>query len=69
MKPEHKQILEKLEDYLSHPEAEHLRFWQALFNAEVVVFEDRPKQDGLFSIKDDYNISDKKLLERLKHHK
>lgn len=68
MKPEHKQILDKIEDYLNAPGAQHLRFWQALYNMDVVVFEDKPQANGNYRIKDDHHISDDKLLERIKYH-
>lgn len=67
MKQEHKEILDKIEKYLSQPGAEHLRFWQALFGMNVVRFEDeKPLPDGNYRIKDDYNISDNELLKRIK---
>lgn len=66
MKLEHAQILNKLRDYLSQPGAENLRFWQALFNAGVIVFEDKPLPNGNYKLKDDYNISDVALLKRIK---
>lgn len=68
MKPEHRQILDKLEDYLNHPGAEHLRFWQALYNMDVVVFDKSTPDNEPFTIKDDHNISDKALLKRIKYH-
>lgn len=66
MKLEHAQILNKLKEYLSQPGSEHLRFWQALFNSGVLVFEDKPMPNGNYKLKDDYNIPDNELLKRIK---
>ena len=66
MKAEHEQILDKIKVYLSQPGAEHLRFWQALYNMDIVVFEDNMNKEGTYSIKDDHNISDQKLIDRIK---
>lgn len=66
MKVEHRQILDKIEEYLKQPGSEHLRFWQALFNIDVISPSDVANPYGVFLIKDDYNIDDKKLLNKIK---
>lgn len=57
MKTEHKAIMYLIEEYLEK-NGEHLRFWQALYNMGITVF------DGE-DISDDYNISDQQLIERI----
>lgn len=70
MKQSHKDILNKIETYLSEPGAEHLRFWQALYNMNVVKenkrFDEKEEIVLPITIKDDYNISDEALLKRIK---
>ena len=73
MKPEHRQILNKIEEYLKQPGAEHLRFWQALYGMGVIKGEMKIKQAFHFEmpeliteIIDDFNISDEVLLKRIK---
>lgn len=69
MKQSHKEILNKLEGYLNREGSEHLRFWQALYNCDMLI--ENRKLDGEdeitlpITIKDDYNISDEVLLKRL----
>ena len=66
MKAEHKEILDKMEEYLSRPGSENLRFWQAMRNCDLVV---NAKSIDMFKsppIQDDYNIGDNSLLERVK---
>lgn len=65
MKQSHKEILDKIEKYLDRPGSEHLRFWQALFNMNIVEFKSDPQENGNYQIKDDHNISDEKLLKRI----
>ncbi len=67
MKQSHKEILSKIESYLSQPGAEHLRFWQALYNMHIVVPEDAEwtKESIGIDIKDDHNISDASLIARI----
>lgn len=67
MKKEHREILNKIEEYLEQPGVEELRFFQALFNINLIKFEDIPYiSNGVYQIKDDYNISDDALLKRMK---
>lgn len=73
MKPEHREILNKLEAYLEQPGAEHLRFWQALYGVGVIKGDFKPlKINGvevpnmIISIRDDFNLSDEDLLKRMK---
>lgn len=68
MKKEHKEILNKIEKYLSQPGSEHLRFWQALRNIDVIKFEESGVNNSNYKYPkpiDDYNISDKELLNRI----
>lgn len=66
MKPEHKKILNIIEEYLSQPEAEYLRFWQALRNIGLIEYQEVDTGIHLETqVVDDYNISDDKLLKRL----
>ena len=64
-KPSHKIIITKIVKYLNSSGAEHLRFWQALYNMNIVSKIDIGRVNE-FRIKDDHNISDKKLIERLR---
>lgn len=66
MNPKHKEILDKLEDYLNRPNVDQLRFWQALRNCNIICFKDIPNKKGIFDVVDDYNISDDELLKRIK---
>lgn len=70
MKTEHKQILKKIEKYLSQPGCEHLRFWQAMRNMDIIKFEEiRKHNDSRWNESkpiDDYNISDEDLLKRIR---
>lgn len=67
MKAEHKQILSKIEDYLNQPGSEYLRFWQAMRNMDLIVYNDVDTHMHIErQVIDDYNISDEKLLKRLK---
>ena len=66
MKKEHREILNKIEKYLERPGAEHLRFWQALRNCNVIEYEDIEHDFGMeYRVVDDYNIADGKLLKRI----
>jgi len=65
MKKEHRVIIDQIEKYFEQPDAEHLRFWQGLFNMGVVVFENQINEAFNYSIDDDYNISDKNLIKRI----
>lgn len=71
MKKSHKEILNRIEKVLSQPGAEHLRFWQAMYNIDLVVENNRFDKNGdielPITIKDDYNISDEELLKRIKY--
>lgn len=65
MKPEHKAILTIIEQFLDkYPEQ---RFGQALFNLNINQFSipTNPAQCG-YLLKDIYNDSDEKILERMK---
>jgi len=70
MKKSHKEILKRIEKELSKPEAEHLRFWQAMYNIDLVIennyFDEKGDIVLPITIKDDYSISDKDLLKRIK---
>lgn len=73
MKAEHRKILDKIENYLEKPGAENLRFWQALYNMNVIrqELESVPSTklwgtpELLPRIVDDHNISDAALLKRI----
>ena len=75
MKKEHKDILNKLEEYLSRPGAEHLRFWQAIYNIGIIESDLKTlptrtswELAGTTSvIRDEHNISDEKLFKRIKY--
>ena len=66
MKAEHRQILNKIEKFLEQPGGNQLRFWQALFGANVIKFRDKPDANGNYRIQDDYNMSDEELLKRIR---
>lgn len=67
MKKEHKEILKIIEEYLSQPDAHHLRFWQALRNVGVIEYDTVDTFMHLETqVVDDYNISDAALLKRIK---
>jgi len=70
MKKTHREIMNKLETYLNQEGSEHLRFWQALYNCDMVIENKRMDRDNKIilpiTIKDDYNISDNELIKRLK---
>ena len=66
MKQSHKEILVKIEKYLSSPGVEHLRFWQALRNCNIICYEEKSNSHEVPNVKDDYNISDNELLKRIK---
>ncbi|MFT6125766.1 MAG: hypothetical protein ACJAVA_000207 [Flavobacteriaceae bacterium] len=69
MKKEHREILDKIEEYLEQPGAEHLRFWQAMRNCNLIEFKEvkvhNDSQWNEFIPVDDYNIADEKLLKRI----
>ena len=65
MKKEHRLILNKIEKYLGRPGAEHLRFWQALYNLDITRGEWDAKTT-IMQIKDDHSVSDEDLLKRIK---
>ena len=66
MKESHKEILNKLEEYLEQPSSEHLRFWQALRNCSIIEYQDVDTGIHLeIQVVDDYNISDEALLNRI----
>lgn len=66
MKKSHRDILSKIESYLSQPGAEHLRFWQAMRNCNIIEYEDIEHDFGMeYRVVDDYNISDEALLKRI----
>lgn len=70
MKKEHKEILNKIEKYLKQPGSEHLRFWQAMRNIDVIKFEEIKTYNNSEWNEckpiDDYNISDEDLLKRIR---
>ena len=64
IKPEHKEILNLIERYLSQEGGQHIRFTQALFNLSITEFKDNnPENEAL---KDNYNDSDEKVLKKIK---
>ena len=67
MKIEHKIILDLLHIYFSQNGAEDLRFWQGLYNCGIIRSEtfDTGVEVEQY-ILDDYNISDEKLIKKLK---
>lgn len=71
MKKSHREILDKIENYLEQPGSEHLRFWQALRGCNVVVYEEMYDPDSEYHTVidyapvNDYNISDERLLKRI----
>lgn len=59
-------IMKHLSHELKKDTENHQRFWQLLFNTDVVKFNEKINSDHPI-INDDYNISDFTLLKRLKH--
>jgi hypothetical protein len=70
MKKEHREILNKIEKYLEQPGVEHLRFWQAMRNCNLIEFKEvkihNDSQWNDYVPVDDYNTTDERLLKRLK---
>lgn len=74
MTSKHREILDKLEEYLNQPGAEHLRFWQALYGAGVIKGDLKTSSfistpdipEAVLVIRDDFNLSDNELLKRMK---
>lgn len=67
MKLEHALILKKLEEYFEQDGADKLRFWQGLYNAEVIREEKVDRGNYIdYVIKDDYNIKDSEILNNIK---
>lgn len=67
MKLEHALILKKLEDYFEQDGAEHLRFFQGLYNIGIIRTESVNTAFGTeVKIKDDYNIKDNELIKNIK---
>lgn len=64
MKQSHRNILNKLEDYLNQPGAEHLRFWQALYGCGIIRGEMVDRENQI--IIDDFNIKDEQLIKRIR---
>ena len=62
MKAEHKEILKKLEQYLSKDGAESLRFTQALFN--LGVYEQVVSNERCY-LEDNHNQSDEETLRKI----
>ena len=62
MKKEHKEILNKIEDYLEQPGSEHLRFTQALYNLNIY---SQVEVGGCFFLVDNYNDLDEWVLTRI----
>lgn len=66
MKESHREILNKIEEYLEQDGSEHLRFWQALRNMNLIEYQDTYTGKHLeVQVVDDYDISDKALLKRI----
>ena len=68
LKPEHKEILDLIENYLLNDDGHHLRFSQALFNLDINQFPiDKNGQVLLSSsLRDIYNDSDELIIDRIK---
>lgn len=62
MKKEHREILNKIEEYLEQPGAEHLRFTQALYNLNIY---SQVEVGGAYFLSDNYNDLDSWVLTRI----
>lgn len=65
MKKEHKQILDLISTYLEQPNANHLRFGQALFNLGIIEFANpiNPEEQN-HNLRDIHNDSDGNIISR-----
>jgi hypothetical protein len=68
MKIEHKQILDLITSYLEQPNANHLRFGQALFNLGIIEFAnpDNPEEQKHL-LRDIHNDHDGNIISRIKN--
>jgi len=70
MKNEHKEIIDKITEYFNRTECNDLRFWQGLRNMDIIRYEETYRHPNpihnTFNPVDDYNISDERLLKRIK---